>query len=701
MLIGARPEGHASPVLRPIRVLLVDDDGLQLRALARSLRGNRELEVVTADNAIDALLLIGTETPDLVVMDVFMPGLDGLEACRRIKTNPLTRHVHVVLASAAMTDEIVTVARSAGATRAITKPIDISELLGTNVEVLPVTAIAQSRRGADLVIDMLEAEGVEVVFGLPGGAISPIHDALLDSSIRTINTRHESGAMFAAAAYARTTGNLGVVAVTSGPGVLNAMTGLATAWCDGVPLLLLVGEVPRPAHGKGVLQDGSAHGLQIVEMMRHVTKLAVEVPSPSTLPHLLRRAIATARSGRRGPVAMTLPLDVTTAQVAPPLVGGSVAIDGLIAPETIDELAALLRTARRPLILAGNGVRGGGAPARLVAVAERFAVPVATTPKGKGVFPEGHPLSLGVLGLGGHPSARDYLQAGSDIVFAIGTSLGDLATDAFMPQLQAAALVHVDIDARQIGKSYSPTHAIVASAAELLGGLVERHGTGLVSHGRRPGGGIARVELPSSSELDRVASHEVLEALQQILPDDTIFTADSGEHFVSAVHFLQITHPDAFLVMSGLGSMGQSIGAAIGAKLACPDRMAAAICGDGCFAMNAFEIATAVAERIPIRVFVFNDQRLGMVEDGHQKVYGRSPAFSTSPLDVCTIARGLGATTFRVERIEQLHAAAALLRDAPGPVVVDVLIDPAIVVPKRDRVAAMSPGSTLPPALPN
>jgi acetolactate synthase I/II/III large subunit len=685
--------------VRPLRVLLVDDDGLQLRAIARPFRGHAQVEVITADNAIDALLLIGSENPDLVVMDVYMPGLDGLEACRRIKANPATRHVHVVLASAAMSDELATSARSAGATRAITKPIDIAALLGPELgpepEPAPPALVPHTVRGADLVIDMLEAEGVEVVFGLPGGAISPIHDALIDSSIRTITTRHESGAMFAAAAYARTTGKLAVVAVTSGPGVLNAMTGLASAWCDGVPVLLLVGEVPRQAHGKGVLQDGSAHGLQIVEMARHVTKLALEVPSPSTLPHLVRRAIVTARSGRRGPVALTLPLDVTTAQVAPPQTGGSVAVDGFIEPETLDELAELLRTARRPLILAGNGVRGGGAPMRLRAVAEHFSVPVATTPKGKGVFPEDHALALGVLGLGGHPSARDYLQSGIDIVVAIGTSLGDLATDAFVPQLQATrALVHVDIDARQIGKSYSPTHAIVASAAELLGGLVERHVERGLTRSPIPNVGIRRCVLPSSVEPDRVAAHDILRELQRALPDNTIFTVDSGEHFVAAVHFLHITHPDAFLVMTGLGSMGQSIGAALGAQLAQPKRMVVAICGDGCFAMNAFEIATAVAERLPIRVFVFNDQRLGMCEDGHRTVYGRSPAFPTAPLDVCTIARGLGATTLRVDRVEQIRDAEHVLLHTEGPVVVDVRIDPAIVVPKRDRVAAMAPGST-------
>ncbi len=672
---------------RPVRVIVVDDDALQLRALERRTRDTAHVELIAIDNAIDALLAVGALQPDLVVIDVFMPGLDGLEACRRIKSNAKTRDVQVVLASAMMSAEVEAAARAAGALRAVSKPFDVLALLDLDVEEPPPPVV--TLRGADLLVQMLEEAGVDVVFGLPGGAISPVHDALLDSSLRVITTRHESGAMFAAAAYARATGKLGVVAVTSGPGVLNAMTGLATAWCDGVPLLVLVGEVPRAAHGKGVLQDGSAHGLQIVEMARHVSKLAVEVPRSSNLPHLLRRAMVTALSGRRGPVLMTLPLDITTTKVQRPRVGGSVTMSGLVATEILDEVAELLAHARRPLLLAGNGARE--AHEKLRAVAERFACPVATTPKGKGTFPDDHPLALGVLGLGGHPSALDYLRGGVDVVVALGTSLGDMATNGFAPQLQASqALVHVDIDARQLGKSYSPTHAIVASVADFLGGLVERKAEPRL---RLHVGGIVRQRLPSSTRPGLIAPQDALQEIQAFAPADAIYTVDSGEHFVFAVHYLRMTTPDSFIVMTGLGSMGQSIGAAIGAQLAHPDRYVAAICGDGCFAMNAFEIATAVAERLPIRVFVMNDQRLNMVEKGHQTVYGRHPGYPTNPMDVCQIAAGLGATTLRVNAIGELAGAREVLLRAPGPVVVDVRIDDEIVVPKQDRIAQISPGS--------
>jgi acetolactate synthase-1/2/3 large subunit len=615
--------------------------------------------VSVADNAIDALIEMGRSQPELVVLDVFMPGIDGLEACRRITSSATTRDTKVILTSTDMTPELARAALAAGAHGVVEKPVDLAALLATRPTVEPVAG--PTTRAADLIVAMLAEAGVDVVFGLPGGAISPLHDALLDSSIRVVTNRHESGSLFAAAGYAHVTGKLGVAMVTSGPGALNALTGLASAWCDGLPVLLLVGDVPRPAQGKGVLQDSSAHGLQIVEMARHVTKLATEVPRASALPHVLRRAIATALSGRRGPVMLTLPLDVARADIAAPRTSGDVVLDARISDATVDELAELLRTARRPLILAGNGVREGHAPAQLRAVAEALRCPVATTPKGKGVFPETHPLALGVLGLGGHLSARRYLDGAPDVVLAIGTSLGDMATDGFAPQLQGErALVHVDIDSRQIGKSYAPTHAIVASAEALLGALADRlPRPELVS---TPPLTVHHQRLPHSTVLGRIAPHDAIRDIQRALPKDTIYTVDSGEHFLFAVHYLELERPDQFIVMTGLGSMGQSIGAAIGAQLAHPDRSVAAICGDGSFAMNAFEIATAVAEQLPIRVFVFNDGRLGMVENGHEKVYGRRPDYSTGPLDVCQIAHGLGAETVQIAAPGQLAKAAALLR---------------------------------------
>jgi acetolactate synthase I/II/III large subunit len=566
-------------------------------------------------------------------------------------------------------------------------------------EAFPELASPPTRRAADVLVDILAQTGVEVVFGLPGGPISPVHDALLDrGDVRVVTTRHESGALFAAAGYAHTTGRLGVAVVTSGPGILNAMTGLASAWCDGLPVLLLVGEVPRKVHGKGALQDGSSYGLNIVGMASHITKMAAEIPTASQLPMLMRRGIATALSGRRGPVVLTLPMDITTAEIAPPRIAADITLGSAVSTVVLDEISALLELASRPLILAGSGVRGGVAPVRLREVAERLECPVVTTPKAKGVFPEDHPLALGVFGIGGHPSARQYLEGGIDVLVAIGSSLGDLSTDGWTPLLQAPrALVHVDIDARQIGKSYPPTHAVVTSAEEFLGGLLGR-----IRPTRRSavGGGVVRHALPPSSSTTRIAPQDALAEIQEVLAADTIYTVDSGEHFLFATHYLRTTVPDAYVVMTGLGSMGQSIGAALGAQIARPDRTVAAICGDGCFAMNAFEVATAVSEGLPVVVFVFNDQRLGMVEIGHQAVYGRKPDYATGHMDVCQLASSLGATVLRVERPGDIRAAADLFRDRKGPIVVDVRIDPDVRLPKKDRMGAFAPKTDPGPGAP-
>jgi acetolactate synthase-1/2/3 large subunit len=541
-------------------------------------------------------------------------------------------------------------------------------------------------RVCDALVDILVENGVEVVFGLPGGPISPIHDALLDHpEVRHITVRHESGAMFGAAGYARASGKLGVAIVTSGPGMLNSMTGLASAHCDGSPILLLVGEVPRRVQGRGALQDGSAHGLEIVAMARHISKLAAELAEPGQAPLALQRAITTARSGRAGPVVLTLPMDVALAPLARPRMWSDVVLQHGVSPAALDEVAHLLARAETPLLLAGAGCRGGKAPLHLREVAERLGCPVATTLKGKGVFPEDHPLSLGVFGSGGHLSAHAYAESGIDVLIALGSSLGDLATDGWSPALQATqAFVHVDIDARQIGKSYRASQAVVASCEDFLAGLAER-----VQPLQRPprAGRIRRHALPASAGM--IAPHAAIAEIQEILPRDAIFTVDCGEHTMFAAHYLEIVSPDSFLVMTGLGSMGQSIGAAIGAQLAQPGRAVAAICGDGCFAMNAFEVATAVVENLPICVFVFNDQQFTMVEQGHATVYRRRPSYPIGGVDVRAVAAGLGATALRAEKPGDIRALRELVAARRGPIVVEVMVDPGCALPKRDRMAVM------------
>jgi acetolactate synthase-1/2/3 large subunit len=547
------------------------------------------------------------------------------------------------------------------------------------------------RRTADVLIDGLVEAGVEVVFVLPGGTISPLNDALIDRpEIRVINVRHESGAMFGAAAYARTSGKIGVVLVTSGPGVLNAMTGLASAHCDGLPVLLLAGEVPRPLHGRRALQEGSAHHLDITSMCRPITKLSLEIPFPDLAPAIFRRAINTAMSGRRGPVVLTLPLDVTSAPIVAPEVAGDVGVTfGLESSRTqraLDETAEALRSASRPLIFAGSGTRWGQAPAHLRALAEALQVPVMTTPKGKGVFPETHPLSLGVFGHGGHPSSRAYLEGGIDTLLAIGTGLSDPATDGWSPLLAPSRhFIHVDADAMQLGRNYPVTTGIVGDADAVLSRLAARMGD-VRRESRRFG--VERFSDPATAvhgPEGRITPQRALWEIQQSLPADTIYACDIGEHLLFATHYLEISRPESFLIMTGLASMGSGIPGAIGARLAESSRQTVAICGDGCFSMALGDVSVAARYKLPLLIAVLNDMRYGMVEIGAKSVYNRSPCYSTAPINIVDLAHGAGVRALTIQQGGEISMLDLRGMLESGPVVLDIRIDKGVQMPKNRR----------------
>lgn len=566
------------------------------------------------------------------------------------------------------------------------------------------TETAAVCRTADLLIDILIDAGVEVVFGLPGGTISPLHDALMDRpAIRVLTARHESGAMFAAAGYARTSGKLGVVLVTSGPGALNAMTGLASAYQDSVPLLLLIGEVPRRLHAKNALQDGSAHGLNIVSMARNITKMAMEIPTAPAAPATLLRAIQTALADRPGPVALTLPMDLTGALIPAPRLTSSVLVDFSVNSKrmraAIVEVSRILWRARRLVIFAGSGCRSGRAPAHLRSLAERLQVPVMTTPKGKGVFPESHPLSLGVFGHGGHPSATAYLEGGISDILVVGTSLRDPATDGWSELLQATDhFIQIDADAIQLGRNYPLSHGLVGRAEEILG-----HLTASFPDERRAPQSFALTTFDSPGVepmVGRVITPQrALWELQQAMPRDTIYTCDIGEHLLFATHYLRVDDPRGFLIMTGLASMGTSIAGAVGAKLAQPDRPLVAICGDGSFTMLGLtDVAVAAREGMDLVICVLNDFRYSMVENGHEQVYNRRPSYPAGPIDIVAMAQSVGARGVKVKHAGELLALDLSGAANRGPIVVDVQIDPTIRMPNNERnenLEAMGRGMSL------
>ncbi|MEZ0314238.1 MAG: thiamine pyrophosphate-binding protein [Myxococcota bacterium] len=548
--------------------------------------------------------------------------------------------------------------------------------LSERSSVVPSTSVLPSRRIADQVLDALARAGVTTVFGVPGGAVVPFFDALYDRpEIRLVCPKHEAGAMFAAAGYARSSGRLTAVFVTSGPGLLNTLNGLATAHLDGAPLLLIAGDVATNLAGRHALQDGSAHGINVRATTASLCLAAFDVPNAGAAMPMLHQAIAIATSGRRGPVVLNVPLDVASAVHAESVWASPATTAKTLPADAIRDAARALAGAKRPVIFAGSGVRRGTGAKRLADLAEHLQVPVMTTPKGKGVFSEAHPLSLGVFGHGGHVSSQKYLEAGIDAVLVVGSSLSDPATNGWSDLLrQADTFIQVDVSPSLIGRNYVPTHVLLGECEDILPALLAA--TPKSTQERKFGVALQRSpQVHAVGDSGLITPERAIHELSKALPEDAVFSIDIGEHLIFGTHYLRTTRPDGFLAMTGLASMGTSIGAAMGAQLAHPDRKVVALCGDGCFLMAVGDIASAAQEGLPIIVAVLNDERYGMVELGTQALYGRTREYPIGPVDIVTTARGLGAAAHVVTKPDELQSVLAAHTDARKPLVLDIRID--------------------------
>ncbi len=551
---------------------------------------------------------------------------------------------------------------------------------------------ALERRVADVLVDTLVQAGVTTFFGVPGGAISSVYDALgARDDVRLINARHETGAVFAAMGFERTGGGLPCVLMTSGPGITNAITGIAAAHADGVPMIIIGGEVPRKNFGRGALQEGSRYHLDTLGMLRSVTKSAVEATTARGAATTLQKAIATALSGRRGPVYMSLPLDVANDRVLPSTTSSKVSTFFEWDDSTLDAAASALSTAERGMILVGSGCRGTEAPAIVAALASALRMPVATTPKAKGLFPESDPLSLGIFGHGGHNTANAYLKDGIDTLLVVGSSLGETGTNSWSNSLRPSKhLVQIDIDAAQIGKNYQVDIGLVGPAQVILQKILPRIR-------RRPRALFVPPQVEHfvehaqrDEEVLPLRPPRVLKLLQEIVSDDAIFTTDIGEHMLFALHHLTIDLADGFVVNSGFGSMGSGIGAAVGAKLAHPGRPVVAVCGDFGFQMYGCELATCVQDKIGVVFAIFNDARMRMVENGMSQHFGRTPRLSAPRMNFAEVARASGAHGFVIRTPEDLRAIPKSVLNGARPVVLDIEIDPTAAFAANARVSELT-----------
>ncbi|MBL9039580.1 MAG: thiamine pyrophosphate-binding protein [Archangium sp.] len=537
---------------------------------------------------------------------------------------------------------------------------------------------------ARAIAETLQARGVDKVFCIPGGPISPLVDALLETHIAHVQCQEETMAVYMASGYAKATGRPAVVIVTSGPGILNAVTGIAAAYHDEIPLLIFAGEVATTSSGRGALQDGGPTGLDIGRMLAPITRGSHLLAHERRALPMLDQAFSTAMSMPRGPVLLRVPVDLLRREAGMLAVASSE--PAALPQASVNQcrtIAELLHQAQRPVLLAGLGARNSNASQALIRLAEAAKCPVITDLEGKGAIPETHPLSLGVFGVGARGSAASFLAEGVDLLISVGARFDDTTTSNFSPLLQGQhTLVQLDYDAARLGRAYSPELAVVcdlplalatitAELPDIDGPRLRNRKWNLSESAPNP--------LPPVPQTLGAAPHDpraVAAALRSTFGPSALFSSDIGNHLLFMATEMVSSRPDSFHVSIGLGGMGSGLGTAIGLQLGVPNRQVVCVIGDGGMLMVGTELATAVALQLPLVVVVFNDRQLGMVRHGHQRLFNRSQTFETPNVDYCGLARSLGAEAERVASIEQLRATIA--RPRRGPVMLEFSIDGAI-----------------------
>lgn len=557
----------------------------------------------------------------------------------------------------------------------------------------------------------LEGEGVDCVFGIPGGPLMPLYEAIFDrSKIRPIITKHEEGAAFMADGYARVSGRLGVCCTTTGPGATNALTGIAVAARDSVPVLLLTAQVATSAFGKGAAQESSPFGIDIVDLYKPATKASVMLVSPEKMPDIVRHLLRTALSGRPGPVHLSMPADMMKQSVREEVRFPKEyrTHSDQFDRRSVKEAAKHIMRARRPAILAGYGIHLSRAYDELRVLAEKFCIPVATTPKGKGVFPEDHLLSLGVFGMAGSPQADAVLLSeDTDVLLAVGTSLGEAATHAWDPRLvRGKTLMQIDVDPREIGKNYPVKVGLVGDAKQVLTELkhqIKRDSQwfdrGANGEPRRLGdlrvlkamhSRVVRPEGMNEASIP-LNPQRVIGEMRRALPDDAILFVDIGNVMAWALHYYTVREPGTFFLNMGFGSMGHAVAGAVGGKLAAPDRPVVALAGDAAFAMNGMEVHTAVEHDIPVIWVVMNNGGHGMVHLGETRQFNGkfNTAMFKQPLDIAKMASAMGALSLHVEKPGGVELAISQALEANKPCVIEVAVDPEAVPPTGVRLETL------------
>jgi acetolactate synthase I/II/III large subunit len=550
--------------------------------------------------------------------------------------------------------------------------------------------------GAKALLTALEKDGVEVVFGLPGGANLPIYDALVDSRLRHILVRHEQSAAHMADGYARIKRKVGVCFATSGPGATNLITGIATAYADSSPVLAVTGQVALAMIGKDAFQE-----TDIIGVANPCTKYAFQPRTPTEIPETVKKAIYISESGRPGPVLIDIPKDVQQASddiPFPELVkvrGYNPVLDADLSQ--LGKTVEILMNSERPIIMAGGGVILSGAFSELQALAELLLIPVVTTFKGKGAFPENHPLAMGPIGMHGHAEANKIIVE-ADCILAVGARFSDRSVGRFDEFGKGMNIIHMDIDPAEIGKNKLVDVAVVGDVKASLKTLVKMLSNEVIRREKDNPWLRRRKELidyfsETIKDYTRdLTAKKALKKLREILPNEAITTTEVGQcQMWASLHF-DVTSPGTFFSSTGLGTMGFGFPASIGAKAARPSVPVVDIAGDGSFNMTENSLAVSVLDNLPVIVFLMNNYMLGMVAQWQRTFYNRrySGVHQNSCPDYSKIAEAYGAQGIKAQSMQELEKAIRIGLKSDVATVIDITIDP-----EEDVYPFVAPGTGL------